>query len=217
VTITTETDLSDQTGPIRNQGKRPTCIAFATSDLHAAARAATFTPLSVEYLYYHACRRSPQFAPQNGVTLTNALETVELDGQPEEVAWPYLTTLPADLNNYAIPPGITSIFRRAAEHLSPTYDTVESELRAGRPAMVIFKSSVALHHAKPDEPIVPIIGDSDTARHAVLAVGVGKSAGVRCMKVKNSWGTGWAAQGYGWMSENYFAARVIAVVRMVCP
>jgi C1A family cysteine protease len=214
VTITTEVDLSDKTGLVRNQGKRPTCVAFATSDLHATVRTTTFSALSVEYLFYHACRRSPQFSPHKGITLTNALEAVDLDGQPEEVAWPYLITLPSDLKDYVAPHGIMSTFTRGAERLSPTYDSVEAELRAGRPTMVVFKSSVALHYAKPDEPIVSIIGDSDTARHAVLAVGAGMSGDGRCLKVKNSWGTGWAGHGYGWMSERYFAARVIAVVRM---
>jgi C1A family cysteine protease len=215
VTITTEIDLSGQTGPVRNQGKRPTCVAFAASDLHAATLSTAFSPLSVEYLYYYACRRSPQFLPHKGITLIKALEAVELDGQPAEMAWPYLPALPADLKDYAVPPGISSIFKHGAEHLSATYNAVESELRAGRSTMVIFKSSTALHYAKPDKPIVPITADNDTAPHALLVVGAGKFAAGRCLKVKNSWGTGWAAQGYGWMSEDYFTARVIAVVRMV--
>lgn len=215
MTITTEIDLSANTGPVRNQGKRPTCVAFATSDLHATVRNSTFSELSVEYLYYHACRRSSQFLPHKGITLTKALEAVDLDGQPEEVAWPYLITLPTDLKDYVAPQGITSTFTRGAERLLPTYDSVESELRAGRPTMVVFKSSVALHFAKPDEPIVSVVGDSDTARHALLAVGSGISAAGRCLKVKNSWGAGWASKGYGWLSEGYFAARVIAVVGMV--
>ncbi len=215
MTITIEIDLSNETGPVRNQGQRPTCIAFATSDLHAAARTATFVPLSVEYLYYHACRRSAQFAPQKGVTIANALLAVRQDGQPEEIAWPYLTALPKDLTKYTVPPGITSIFTRATQDLPATYDAVESQLRAACPTMIIFKSSAAFHYAKPDEPIVPINTDSDTARHAVLAVGAGKSSGGRCLKVKNSWGTGWADAGYGWLSEDYFTARVVAVIRMV--
>lgn len=215
MTITTEIDLSAKAGPVRNQGKRPTCVAFATSDIHAAARTSTYTPLSVEYLYYHACRRSPQFLPGNGVTLTKALEAVELDGQPEETAWPYLIDLPADLKDYVVPPGSTSTFKRAGERLSPTYNAAESELLAGRPAMVIFRSSVAFHYAKADEPLLPTAGDRDTLLHAVLAVGTGKSAAGRCLKVKNSWGASWAAHGYGWMSESYFTARVSAVVRMV--
>lgn len=44
-------------GPARDQGARPTCLAFAASDLHAGVREA-WTPLSCEFLFYHAQRRA---------------------------------------------------------------------------------------------------------------------------------------------------------------
>jgi C1A family cysteine protease len=153
--------------------------------------------------------------PSMGVTLSSTLEAVEHDGQPDEAAWPYLAMLPSDLNVYVVPQGITSTFKRAGERVPATYNSVESELLAGRPAMVIFRSSVGFYYAKADEPVLPSAGDSNTVPHAVLAVGTGKAPSGRCLKVKNSWGEGWAARGYGWISEDYFAVRVIAVVRMV--
>jgi C1A family cysteine protease len=215
VTVTSEIDIAEKVGPVRNQGKRPTCVAFATSDLHAAARTVAYSPLSVEYLYFHACRRSPQFDPTKGVTLKSALAAVEHDGQPEEAAWPYLATLPSALASYTVPPGITTVFKRAGELLPTNYDSVKSELVNGRPVMLVFRSSVALLYAKADEPLLPSPLDIDTVPHAVIAVGTGNSGTRRCLKVKNSWGEGWGAAGYAWVSEDYFAARLIAVVRMV--
>src|SRR5258708_38222177 len=46
-------DLRSMFGPVRDQGQRPTCLAFAASDLHAAVRGA-WAPLSCEYIFYHA-------------------------------------------------------------------------------------------------------------------------------------------------------------------
>src|SRR5271167_1131773 len=90
-------DISSRFGPARDQGKRPTCVAFAVSDLHASTRSTTFAPLSVDYLFYHACLRGSPFDPSNGVTLHQILGAVEHDGQPEEIHWPYMPHLPVDV------------------------------------------------------------------------------------------------------------------------
>lgn len=50
-------DLRSAFGPGRNQGARPTCLAFAASDTHAALRA-DWSPLSCEFAFYHAQRRA---------------------------------------------------------------------------------------------------------------------------------------------------------------
>lgn len=50
-------DLRASFGPARNQGARPTCLAFAASDTHAAVREG-WVPLSCEYAFYQAQRRA---------------------------------------------------------------------------------------------------------------------------------------------------------------
>ena len=50
-------DLRGQFGPARDQGKRPTCMSFAASDAHAAAKD-TLDPLSAEFAHYHAVQRA---------------------------------------------------------------------------------------------------------------------------------------------------------------
>ena len=49
-------DLRNNLGPARDQDPRPTCMAFAASDAHAAARDG-WEPLSTEWAYYHALKR----------------------------------------------------------------------------------------------------------------------------------------------------------------
>ena len=51
--VTVDCDLRRLFGPARDQNARPTCLAFAASDAHAAVRSG-WQPLSCEYAYYHA-------------------------------------------------------------------------------------------------------------------------------------------------------------------
>src|ERR1700730_10795274 len=96
--ITITKDLRSMFGPVRDQGARPTCLAFAASDLHAAVRGA-WSPLSCEYLFYHAQRRA-QRRPIEGSTLPTTLEALRSDGQPYESGWVYLDQLPTDLTQW---------------------------------------------------------------------------------------------------------------------
>lgn len=210
------TDLSPQFGNIRDQGRRPTCLAFAASDLHASVRSVPFVPLSVEYLYYHACRLATPFDPHSGVTLDDALWTVEHDGQPEEAAWPYLPQLPNDLSTYQ-PPAITApIYRRKGESLSGTVmDRIGNTLTANRPSMLIFRSSLNFVQALAHVPVFWSSSDTLLNLHAVLVVGLGKDGDARVVRVRNSWGAGWADSGHAWLREEYVENTFIDLVGMV--
>ena len=84
----------------RDQGPRPTCLAFALSDAHTAER----TPrrsLSVDYLYYLALRRMPANHGDNGVGLNEAADALRVDGQPLETSWPYSYALPVTCTTWA--------------------------------------------------------------------------------------------------------------------
>ena len=89
------TDLRPMLGPVRDQGARPTCLAFAASDAHAALRNG-WTPLSCEFAYYHAQRRAKR-PHQSGATLSAMLETLQIDGQPAKAGWAYLDKVPDDI------------------------------------------------------------------------------------------------------------------------
>jgi hypothetical protein len=215
VTVTTEIDITAKAGPVRHQGRRPTCIAFAASDLHASVRTPAYDALSAEYLFYQARQRAPRFDPTRGATLPQIVEAVAMDGQPVEGMWPYLPELPTDLKTYLPPSGITAVFRRSAAILPGTFAALDGKLRAGRAAMIVFEATENFMRAQSDTPVSISPGDKPTGLHAVVAVGLGIANTIRCIRVKNSWGTGWADGGYGWLTEGYFAAHAISVVGMV--
>src|SRR4029077_19827096 len=81
-------DLRGSFGPARDQNPRPTCMAFAASDAHAAARPG-WEPRSTEWAYYHALQRDVG-GPDDGVSMAAVLAALKSDGQPIETEWPYI-------------------------------------------------------------------------------------------------------------------------------
>src|SRR5690242_1650129 len=87
-------DLRQHFGSVCDQDQRPTCLAFAASDAHAALRS-PWVPLSAEFAFYYAQRRAGR-SPHVGATLPAMLDALREDGQPVEANCPYLTTIPTD-------------------------------------------------------------------------------------------------------------------------
>src|SRR6516225_3600145 len=106
--ITISQDLRGQFGPARDQGQRPTCLAFATSDAHAAVRDPTWAELSCEYLFYHAAKREG-VNHTSGVKIASIREALDQDGQPVEAGWPYLKVVP---KNWKPPAKVGNVFCR---------------------------------------------------------------------------------------------------------
>jgi hypothetical protein len=122
--------------PARNQGPRPTCLAFAASDAHAALRPG-WVPLSCEYAFYQAQRRATR-PPSTGALLSAMLTGLRDDGQPEENGWPYLAATSLDAASWLPPTEVGPLFGRNGEKSSPMTDRVIAELDQGRPVIILI-------------------------------------------------------------------------------
>ena len=204
--------LDDLFGSARDQGARPTCLAFAASDLHAALRPG-WEPLSCEYLFFHAQRRAGQPADR-GARLPDMLDALRIDGQPREQGWPCLRALPANMNKWRPPPGVGEIFRRAGRAVTGGVERITSMLDRGAPLLVTLRLSRSFHCAGCDASGPPGVVDPpddekpDPAVHAVVAIGHGLYDGRRAILVRNSWGAGWGNGGQAWLTENFLAPRI---------
>lgn len=208
-------DLRASFGPARDQGGRPTCLAFAASDTHAAVREG-WAPLSCEYVFYHAQRRAGR-ASNTGAILSSVLDALRLDGQPEEGGWPYLADVPADAASWIPPQQKGELFRRNGAKGSHALDLVIQELDQGRPVIVLTKLSRSFYQKNSQSVVDPPDDEKpdDARRHAVVAVGHGLVDRQRAVLIRNSWGPGWGDAGHGWLTERFLGPRLFAAATLL--
>src|SRR6266478_7201916 len=200
-------DIRHRLGPARDQGARPTCLAFAISDAHAAVRE-PWAALSCEFAFYHGQRRAGR-PPTAAARLPEMLVTLKEEGQPLEDHWPYLVALPSDLDAYG-PPSNVVVFRRDGESRPVGVDEIIGLLGRGIPTVILMTLSDAFY--MPDALGVvraaSTEGPDPARRHAVIAVGYSMVDGARAVLIRNSWGAGWGLDGHAWLPEPFIAPRL---------
>ena len=208
-------DLRSQFGPARDQGKRPTCLAFATSDAHAALRGA-WQALSAEFAFYHAQRRGGR-KPTDGATLSTILEAIREDGQPVETGWPYLKDVPADSSQWLPPSGTTPVFRRAGRGSAGDVSAIIAELNQSKSVIALMRLSQSFFSVPANGIIDEAPGEKPdlNLRHAVIALGHGTRGADRMVLVRNSWGPRWGHQGYAWITERFLSARIFNLAHLM--
>jgi hypothetical protein len=208
-------DLRSEFGAARNQGPRPTCMAFAASDAHAGLRSG-WAPLSCEYAFYQAQRRAGR-PPDKGALLSSMLEALREDGQPLENGWPYLAATPTEEVSWKPPAKVGSLFGRAGAASKPTLDQLVESLDAGQAVIILLMLSRAFFNPAPQAVVHPAAGElpEPARRHAVIAVGHGIVNGQRAILVRNSWGEKWGHAGHGWLTESFLGPRIFAAATLM--
>ncbi len=199
-------DLRPLFGGARDQGGRPTCVAFAFSDTHAALRDNP-EEMSAEHLHYLSVKRDPSGRFEEAAVPFFAVQALKQDGQCLEAGWPYLVALPSNLRDYRPPPTATPAYRRNTENCDPKFDQVVDALDNDRPAVLTVLLGQRFYEPKRGI-VLPGPNDEDTDYHAVVAVGYGEKDAERVILIRNSWGTDWGENGYAWLTEPYLAPRL---------
>jgi hypothetical protein len=188
--------------PVRNQGDRPTCAGFAVSAAHewAAAEGEFRSP---EHAIWagHQIRSVPG---REETAIAWSLEGLSRHRHATENAWPYGTphwsmgppeAVGDDANTRALPPS------RPLD--PPWFDAVREALAAGDP--VILTIAVVQPAWQTPQPMIDAEpGRRTQGNHAVIAVAITEAGETHeAVLVKNSWGSGWADNGYGTISRGY--------------
>lgn len=204
------TDLRPLLGAARDQGARPTCLAFAASDAHAALRDG-WCPLSCEYAFFHAHKRTGT-PPNRGASLAAMLDALRLDGQPAEIDWPYLDAVPLDLSQWVPPIDVGPCFGRDGAKGTHLIPPIQETLDSGKPVLLLTMLSHSFYTPVNGGLVDPANDEKPdpTLRHAVVAVGHGTVGGQTAILVRNSWGASWGANGHAWLTEKFLRPRLFA-------
>jgi C1A family cysteine protease len=198
-------DLRAAFGPVRDQGRRPTCLVFAASSAHEHARNHS-EPLSPEALFAGAKTRDGLPATK-GTTMSAALAAAEEDGQCDESAWPYGDAAATDA---------TATYYRArgaARTRSGLVDATRKGLGDGDASLLVLRVTEAWFGVGNDGLIPgPGTADQTAGLHGVVAVGYDDSR--RQLIIRNSWGSGWGDGGYALLSYEYLERYGVEAVRL---
>ena len=202
-------DLRTNFGGARDQGARPTCMAFAASDTHSFVHGMKDF-LSVEYAHYSARRRSTPLNPNAGVSMAHMVNAIRDDGQPKEEIWPYLAVVPSSAS-WAPPANCGQMFRHAFVEKPADIANVIAALDAGRPAIIGARITLQFYSPPADFVIRDAANDPVVSNHALVVVGHGTKGGDTLVLVRNSWGETWANLGYAWLTSGYLAPRILGI------
>ena len=204
MSVAVHVDLRAALGPIRDQGPRPTCLAFATTAAHEYALDRQ-APLSPEYLHFHAA--SPD--PESGVSLEAIQNTLAKPGQPAEAHCPYSLCHP---ESGWLPPDDVPLFCRASKSERPSPSNLAALIAARH--VPVLGITVPMTFLPPVAPWVIPAGGPAHGRHAVAAVGLGVSDCEPCFLVRNSWGLEWGDGGHVWLSEEFIGKHLCSLLAL---
>ncbi|WP_308368525.1 MULTISPECIES: C1 family peptidase [unclassified Microbulbifer] len=214
-------DLREFCSPIEDQGQLGSCTAHAgVGMLEYFERRAFGKHLDASRLFlYKVTRQLLGFTGDDGAFLRDTMKAMVLFGVPAEKYWPYD---PEKFNDD--PSSFCFTFAQSYKAIEyfrldpPDVDRSEllgriKESLAGQLTAMfgftVYSSMPPPGDGKGEIPF-PTTGDSFEGGHAVLAVGYDdkkKIAGEKgALLIRNSWGTGWGVEGYGWLPYAYVEA-----------
>lgn len=207
-------NLIDDFSPIRNQGQRGTCTAFACCAMREYLTGEPDIDLSEQFLYW-ACQKkdNPLESSSEGTSISTAMTILKDTGVCFEQTWPYVKEKKKPYHQGPPSDGAeaeSSEFKLInAERIPITVEEVCSALARGFPVVVgipCYKSWSNPYTQLTGRINMPFPLEVPRGGHAVLIVAYDKDEDV--FVFRNSWGTEWAPEGdygsgYGIMPMRY--------------
>ena len=223
-------DLRRWCSPVEDQGEIGSCTANAGVGIVEYYEKRAFGKhIEASRLFlYKATRNLAEIGGDGGAFIRSTMGALVLFGVPPEKYWPYTDSSPEFDKEptafcYSFAENYKSIkyFRHDATDLSleATLDGVKKSLTAGVPSMFGFTVYNSIEQAAKTGKI-PFPCDSERVLggHAIVAVGYDDKMKIKnadcdittqgALLIRNSWGTGWGDEGYGWLPYEYVKREV---------
>lgn len=203
--------------PAIDQGTRPLCIPITLTAAHEACRTQPPEPLAPDALWSHCVAVGT--ASRDGTTLEAVSDALRTVGQSSLDDWPFNAAIGHEADQFP-PAAQASTWYQADLSAVPVAndgveDDIEDFLAAGLVVALIIEVTTEFEQAALDGAIeVPPLTAPQGAYHAVLVAGARTHERARVLLVRNSWGPGWGAGGFGWLPLDYliaFGARAGAI------
>ncbi len=217
--IPPQVDISEFDSPVEDQGAQGTCTANAGVGLleHFERKThGTYIDHSRKFLYKMS-RQLLGITGDNGSTVAATLGAMVIFGIPPEKYWLY--SKPVDEQPTAFVHGLaqnyqgTNYVNLSKAGTTPAqilYD-MKVNITAGLPVIFGFSTYSSISSCDDGYIKYPLPGETVEFGHCVVSVGFndsleinnGSYTSVGAFYIKNSWGTGWGIDGYGWLPYDY--------------
>jgi len=222
-TLPSSKDLRAWCSPIENQESIGSCTSHAAVGVvEYYERKAFGKHIDASRLFiYKTTRNMLKWTGDTGAFLRTTMGALVLFGVPPEEYWPYMI---ADFDKE--PPAFCYAFAQNYQaiqyvRLDPPgtpedvlLNHIKKYLAAGLPSMFGFTVYSSIYQADADGKIpYPCPGETILGGHAVMTVGYDDSKTIKntncetettgALLIRNSWGTEWGDEGYGWLPYDY--------------
>lgn len=202
-------DLRALLPPIRDQGQRGTCIAFAVTAAHETARiglSGGIEDLAEEILYW-GCKQLDR-NQSSGTVFTSAAGALQRWGQPLEELWPYDGYRDDSVPYYRPPAGaldLSNCRRASLRRVKNGAHEIKRFLTANQ--VVVLGIMISHGFLQPVKGRIPMPAPQAgfLGGHAVVAVGYQDATvpNKGSLIIRNSWGNDWGDNGYGYLPYAY--------------
>jgi hypothetical protein len=214
MTVNVVVDLTGTLGPVRDQGARGTCLAFALSELHRHKHGFD-EMLSPEYLYRAAAAITPSWQPMGGIPLSAGVSAVAAPGQPKEAHCPYQPSEPSEIPP-AIPFGSYPLYSSPGAQMRVSVAHVTASIKGGKPIGLVLKLTGTFFLPLDGLVTFPAPLAATNAVHAVVAAGLGAHSVIGpCVLIRNSWGETWGEKGNAWLPTSYVQQHGLSMFEVI--